>query len=148
MSNAQPKTAGHPQPQVTKQPPSRTRPQQVEDKEFEEEVGKSQLLAMAPSWLFSFVSHLILILFLAFWLLPLVPERGVAIESGTQSGHLEDSLDINLESLDSESLEELDSSAIETDFQNEIAELSTPVELPTTEISDIGSQFARPVATN
>ena len=144
MSNAQPKTAGHAKPQNVKQPPARPRQQQAEDddEEYEDEVGKSQLLAIAPSWLFSFVSHLILILFLAFWLLPLVPERGVAFESGTESGELEDSLDLDLESLDSESLEELDSSAIEADFQNELSEISTPIELPVTEISDIGSQFA------
>jgi len=117
-------------------------PKAEEDDDYEEEVGKSQLLAMAPSWLVSFVSHLVLILFLAFWLLPLVPERGVAIESGTQSGQLEDTLDLDFDSLDSESLEELDSSAIETDIQNEITELSTPVELPVTELSDLGSQFA------
>ena len=55
---------------------------------------------------------------------------------------MEDSLELELDSLDSEALEELDSSAIETDFQNEISEVSSLVELPATEISDIGSQFA------
>ena len=141
MSNA-PKTTGRAKPQNIKQPPAQARQQQTEEEEYEEEIGKSQLLAMAPSWLFSFVSHLILILFLAFWLLPLIPEPEIAFTSGTESGVLEDSLDLELDSLDSEALEELDSSAIETDFQNEISEVSSLVELPATEVSDIGSQFA------
>ena len=142
MSNS-PKTTGHAKPQNINQPPAQARQQQAEEEEeYEEEIGKSQLLAMAPSWLFSFVSHLILILFLAFWLLPLIPEPKIAFTSGTESGEMEDSLELELDSLDSEALEELDSSAIETDFQNEISEVSSLVELPATEISDIGSQFA------
>ena len=142
MSNS-PKTTEHAKPQNINQPPAQARQQQAEEEEeYEEEIGKSQLLAMAPSWLFSFVSHLILILFLAFWLLPLIPEPKIAFTSGTESGEMEDSLKLELDSLDSEALEELDSSAIETDFQNEISEVSSLVELPATEISDIGSQFA------
>ena len=141
MSNS-PKTTGHAKPQNINQPPAQARQQQAEEEEYEEEIGKSQLLAMAPSWLFSFVSHLILILFLAFWLLPLIPEPKIAFTSGTESGEMEDSLELELDSLDSEALEELDSSAIETDFQNEISEVSSLVELPATEISDICSQFA------
>ena len=144
MSNAQPKTAGHAKPQNVKQPPTRPRQQQAEgddEEEYEEEREKSQLLAMAPSWFFSFVSHLILILLLAFWALPYVAESEIAFESGTESGTLEDSLELELDSLDSDALEELDSSAIETDFQDEVTEPSTLVELPATEISDVGSQF-------
>ena len=149
MSNSQPKKAGHPKPQNVKQPPARSQQQQAEEddeEEYEEEHQKSQLLAMAPSWLFSFVSHLILILFLAFWLLPLIPESQIAFTSGTESGEMEESLELDLSSLADESLEKLDSSVIETDFENEITETSSLVELPANEISDIGSQFAEELA--
>ena len=144
MSNA-PKTAGHTKPQNVKQPPTQGRQQQAEkddEEEYEEEGRKNQLLAMAPSWLFSFVSHLVLILFLAFWVLPFVAEPEIAFTSGTESGEMEDSLEVDLSDLNDEAFEVLQSSAIETDFQNEVTEVSSLVELPATEISDIGSQFA------
>ena len=144
MSNA-PKTAGHTKPQNVKQPPTQGRQQQAEkddEEEYEEEGRKNQLLAMAPSWLFSFVSHLVLILFLAFWVLPFVAEPEIAFTSGTESGEMEDSLEVDLSDLNDEAFEVLQSSAIETDFLNEVTEVSSLVELPATEISDIGSQFA------
>lgn len=146
MSNSQPKTTGHPKPQNVKQPPSRAKQQQAEEdddeEEYEEEREKSQLLAMAPSWLFSFVSHLVLILFLAFWLLPLIPPPEIAFTSGTESGEMDDSMDLEMDSLDSEALEELESSAIETEIQNELTEVSSVVELPATDLSEIGTLFA------
>lgn len=145
MSNEQPKPTGQPKPQNVKQARAESRQQQAEkddEEKHEGDYGKSQLLAMAPSWLFSFVSHLILILFLAFWLLPLIPEAEIAFTSGTESGALDDSMELELDSLDSEALEELESSAIETEIQNELTEVSSEVELPTTDLSDIGTLFA------
>ena len=150
MSEVQPKKpAGRPKPQKVKQPqkPAAQRQpakqQQREQEEHEEEYGKSRLLSMAPSWLFSFVFHLVLILVLAFWLLPLLPEKDISFTSGTESGTMDDSIEVDMESLDSEFQEELESAAIQTDIQNEITEVSSTVELPaTTELSDFGQQFS------
>jgi len=141
MSEAQPKkpSAGHPKPQKVKQPPRPAAQQQAaEEDEYEGEYGKSQLLAMAPSWLFSFASHLILILFLAFWFLPLIPEKEIAFQSGTESGAMDDSMELELDSLDNEFQEELESAAIETNIQNELTEVSTDLELPATDLAEVG----------
>ena len=157
MSQTQPKkpSAGQPKPQKVKQP-QQPKPQQAkqppkpaarqkpaeEEEEYEEERGRNQLLAMAPSWLFSFVSHLVLILALAFWLLPLIPEKEISFTSGTESGAMDDSMELEMDDLDSEFEEELESAAIQTEIQNEITEVSETVELPaTSEISELGTLF-------
>ena len=144
MSETQPeKPAGHPKTQAAKRPPART-PQQkpTRDEEVEEKgSGKSQLLAMAPSWLFSFVSHLVLILVLAMWLLPLIPEKEIAFTSGTESGAMDDSLDLELDDFESDLEEALESSAMETQIQEQINEVSNIVELPSTELSEVGELF-------
>ena len=141
MSNGQPKSpsAGHPKPQKAKQQPARQ--EETDEEEYKEAPRKSQLLTLAPSWLFSFVSHLVLILGLAFWFLPLIPESKIAITSGTESGVLDDSLDLELDSLDDESLDQLDTSELETDVQNELTTVSSITELPA-EVSEVGTLFS------
>ena len=148
MSNTQPKPgpAGHPKPQKVKQP-ARAQQKQAEneedEEEYEEESGKNQLLAMAPSWLFSFVSHLILILVLALWLLPPLAEKEISFQSGTESGEMSDSLDLDLDdTFDDELLEELEPAAIQTEIQKELTEVSTEVDLPATEVSDVGTEYS------
>ena len=148
MSETQPKkpSAAHPKPQKVKQPPvppAQQQADQEEEEEYEEERGKNQLLAMAPSWLFSFVSHLVLILVLAFWLLPLIPEPDIAFTSGTESGAMDDSLDVEMDDFESEMEEELDTEAFEAEFENELTEVSSVAELPAmTEPSDLGTLFS------
>ena len=147
MSEAQPKkpSTSHPKPQKLKQPQKPVaKKQAAEDEEEEdyEEKGKNQLLAMAPSWLFSFVSHLVLILFLAFWLLPLIPEKEIAFTSGTESGAMDDSLELQVDDLESEFEETLESAAIETNTESQITDVVSNIELPTTELSPVGQQFS------
>ena len=132
VSNAKPKKAES----------SSANQESNDEEEYVEAPRKSQLLAMAPSWLFSFVSHLILILALAFWFLPLAADSEIAFTSGTESGVLDDSLDLDVDSFEDESQEELDTQAIETDIQNELITETSIAELPTTELSDVGTLFS------
>ena len=127
-------------PQKAKSPPARQKGD--DEQEYAEAPRKSQLLAMAPSWLFSFVSHLVLILALAFWFLPQAADSEIAITSGTEPGVLDDSLDLEVDSFEDESQEELDTQAIETDIQNELITETSIAELPTTELSDVGTLFS------
>ena len=142
MSEAQPnkKSASHPKPQKTKQPPvpAAQSSSAQNEAEPEEERGKNQLLAMAPSWLFSFVFHLVLILLLAVWFLPLLPEPGIAFESGTESGEMADSIELDADDLSDSLEDELASESIETNILNELTEVSTEYELPPTELSEFG----------
>ena len=85
VSNAKPKKAES----------SSANQESDDEEEYVAAPWKSQLLAMAPSWLFSFVSHLILILALAFWFLPLAADSEIAFTSGTESGALDDSLAVS-----------------------------------------------------
>ena len=147
MSETQPKklAAGHPKPQKSKQPQARPVQQRrpaKEEEEYDESHGKNQLLSMAPSWLFSFVFHLLLILGLAFWFLPLLPDKPVVFESGMESGAMNDSLDIDFDNdLLSDQEQELDTEAMESETQELITEVTTIVDLPQAEISDIGTEF-------
>ena len=137
-------SVGHPKPKRANQPPARKAQKIVAREEEHDDVHrKNQLLAMAPSWLFSFVSHLVLILVLAFWFLPLIPEKKISFESGNDSGAMDDSIDIDIDSdLQSDSEETLETEAMDADIEEAITAIPEIVELPQTDLSDFGTDFS------
>ena len=124
-------------------------PEACKEEEEEEIHGKNQLLAMAPSWLFSFVSHLVLILVLAFWLLPLLPEKEIALNSGTENGAMDESIDLKMDEFD-EFDDAMETETMETEFQDQLTDVGSTVELPATEVSPLGQLFpsAQEMANN
>jgi hypothetical protein len=69
------------------------------NEEAEEEEAQNQffLFNILPSWMVSFIAHVLIIILLAIYMLPRPVERTVALEAGEPSTALEESIDLNVD---------------------------------------------------
>lgn len=138
MSSAQPNA----RPQKT--PPrarKRARAVVVNERDDMESGRRFLLFNVAPSWLVSFVTHLILILVLAFWFLPAVRDKTISFESGRTEGNAVDSIEVDLDDFNSdEAAANLEPSDLLKNIEAEISEVDT--ELPSTDITEVGDMFS------
>ena len=72
--------------------------QELDDEELEDEVSAHKFLFfnVMPSWMVSFVTHVVLIILLAIWLMPVPKERTVSLEASEQASEEIEQIDINL----------------------------------------------------
>ena len=79
---------------------------------------------MLPSWSFSFLAHVIIIILLALYPLVIAKDRTVTFQAGESTTAPNDTIDLNLDALD------LDTDPLETEFSE-----VEPVEI--TEVEDV-----------
>lgn len=139
MSSAQPNARRRKSspPRAKKRPPT-----VVVDERDDIESGRRFLLFnVAPSWLVSFVTHLILILILAFWFLPPLRDNKISFESGRSEGAATDSLEVDLDDFNSDAAAaNLEPSELLKNIETDISEIDT--EVAATELTDLGDMFS------
>ncbi|MEZ6093551.1 MAG: prenyltransferase/squalene oxidase repeat-containing protein [Pirellulaceae bacterium] len=112
------------------------------DVEMEEEVGSQRFLFfnLVPSWTVSFLTHVIILVIFALWVLHTPPEPKVTFEASTATNDSDaDSLDIGDVDLDLPTLDSLEESAItETQTLSEI----TPTELEFSEPASMATDLS------
>lgn len=115
---------------------------QVESEPDQEGIGQKTLLFnILPSWMVSFFAHMIVIILLAIYMLPMAQEKTVALEAGEPASAIEDSIDLNLDlNLDDDLLESELVDEIAPDFSEVI---ETPVMLENADFGEIlGADFS------
>jgi hypothetical protein len=139
MSNAQPNTR---QRRPAKPKARRRGPTVVVDERGDFETGRRFLFFnVAPSWLVSFFTHLVLLLVLAFWFIPTITDKKIAFESGTSEGAATDSIEVDLDDFNSDAAAaQLDTPDLSSDMLSDFSDVQA--ELPTTDISDVGEMFS------
>ncbi|TWT75614.1 hypothetical protein Pla123a_31240 [Posidoniimonas polymericola] len=115
----------------------------------------AEIVHGSPSWLTSLALHMVVVILLALWSLPSLPELSKNLllsEPSTEDENLDDFEEINLDQA------ELESEPVEFELQPEIEELAEEVSLSTfedltaaptfTELSDVGLTPAAPSIPN
>ena len=92
----------------------------VDDELFEDEVGDSKFLLfnVMPSWMTSFIAHVVLILLMAFLIMPTIEDKTVSFEASEVASENLDAFDLNLDA-------DLDISedVMDTEVTEEVVEL-------------------------
>ena len=126
----------------------------VEEELLDDEFGENRFLLfnVMPSWLVSFIGHVVLILVMAFLIMPSIEEESVSFEASEVATESLDEIDLNL---DAEL--EVSKDALETEVTEELVELveefapEVDVEVPlenfnevdlTSEIFDASASFS------
>lgn len=155
MSKDEPATPKHPQSPKRKKASRPTKKKKIVDEELlDDEAGENRFLLfnVMPSWLVSFIGHVVLILVMAFLIMPTIEEETVSFEASEVATESLDEIDLNLDT-DLEIAEDV----LETEVTEEIVELveevapEVDVDVPlenfnevdlTSEIFDASSSFS------
>ena len=106
-----------------------------EDEEDFESAHKFLFFNVMPSWMVSFVTHIVLIVLLAIWFLPPIKEKTVSLVASEQATEEIDQIDINLTEMDFEEVDPLDSKVQEN---VEEVVLEEPLKVEVEELFDTG----------
>ena len=155
MSNDKPAKPDRPKRKSAGKPAKKqAKKKQIVDEELlDDEAGENRFLLfnVMPSWLVSFIGHVVLILLMAFLIMPSIEEESVSFEASEVATESLDSIDLNLDA-DLEISEDV----LETEITEEIVELveevapEVDVEVPienfnevdlTSEIFDASASF-------
>ena len=134
---AQPKRA--PQKNASAQKPNKAQNAEAEGEEEEEEIGSKFLLFnVMPSWLVSFVAHVALILLMAFFILPSIPDTSIGFEASDVPGEQLDAIDLNLDA-DLDVSEELMEQEVTEEIVEVVEEVAPEVSLdmPTEDFTEV-----------
>ncbi len=112
----------------------------VEEELLEDEVGENRFLLfnVMPSWLVSFIGHVVLILVMAFLIMPSIEDESVSFEASEVATESLDEIDLNLDT-DLEISEDV----LETEITEEIVELveevapEVDVEVPVEDFNEV-----------
>lgn len=85
-----------------------------EDLENQDIGNKFLIFNVMPSWLVSFLTHIAVIIILAIIIMPSIKEKKVALEAGEQTAAPTDEIDLNLDAMEFE-----ESELLETEIQEE-----------------------------
>ena len=137
MSQAQARPTNDPRP------PRKATSPATEETEAEEELASGSrfiLFNVMPSWLVSFLTHIVIIIILAILVFPPPQERKISIESAQGGAEALDDIVMDLESLDLDTSDVLE----QTEFQDSAAsEISEEMEMSLPEPTvDIGNVLA------
>lgn len=97
------------------------------------ETGQKMLMfSIIPSWMISFIGHVLLIILLAWFVMPVKKEVTVGLEAGTSPAETVEEISLDVEEFDAE----MDSEVLEEmDFSEDVpVDLDTPMEIEMTDI--------------
>ena len=137
-------------PQVAQTPQQNSELSEAQDEEEEEEIiggGNRFLIFNAmPSWMVSFLTHIILILILAFCFIKLPGTRIVSFETGEQIDTSVEQTDINLDVMDFEVSDPF-ATEIEETTEPSVVEETQPLTIDTEPLVEVSSLLADDAST-
>ncbi len=112
-----------------------------DEDELDESSHRFLLFNVMPSWLVSFLTHVALILILALLVIDLPKKETVSLEAGAVNNTEIDSIDINLDALDLDTIDALESEISEA-METKLEEDPDPITVDTEAITEFSTLLA------